>query len=154
MTPILTKAIQEINANITDISNLTRENTWRDAITAWLGDITNGINRIFAHEVKTERICVTDEAGETCLTRGELDQLLGGTSAAPEEDGGTEPEVPEVPQVPAGNIDDTSEEQAPEVPVKESAPEIPTEQSTEESSVPESQQEETLPEPPVENPTE
>ncbi len=139
MTPILTKAIQEINANITDISDLTRENTWRDSLIEWLGDITNGINRIFAHEVQTEKLCFDD----VCMTKDDLRAMLesthstAGGSPAPtetegdEEETPEEPSVPEEPQVldeapeaPPGDTDGAAPE-----PVPDEAPETPAEES-------------------------
>jgi len=76
MTPILTKAIQEINSNITDISDLTRENTWRDALTAWLGDVRNGITDFVAQTTHQETLCVGEHGNETCITKEDLDRLL------------------------------------------------------------------------------
>ncbi len=38
--------------------------------------------RIFAQEVYTDKICVTDAEGETCLTRAQLNQLLSGAAAS------------------------------------------------------------------------
>ncbi len=83
MTPILTKAIQEINSNITDISDLTRENTWRDALVEWFGSVGNGIRRI-----RTEELCLDD----VCVTKDDLRALLEHTH--------TETDSPETPQVP------------------------------------------------------
>ena len=141
MTPILTKAIQEINANITDISDLTTENTWRDALVAWLGNITNGITRIFAHEVKTERICVSDGEGETCLTRSELDALLGNSTSAEGSSTADEPEVPQELQVPA-------EPEVPEVPDETQTPEVLAEEPPAEE-LPETEPQPEIPEAPA-----
>jgi hypothetical protein len=45
--------------------------------------ITDGIfKRVFAGEVYTDKICVTDEGGSTCLTRADLDALIAGAAAS------------------------------------------------------------------------
>jgi hypothetical protein len=72
MTPILVEAIREMNLNVIGLTDYARPNSWRDAITAWLGDITNGIQKIFAKEIQTDKLCV----GETCVTESQLQQLL------------------------------------------------------------------------------
>ncbi len=48
--------------------------------------------RVFAAEVHTDKICVSDENGETCLTRAQLDALIAGAVAA------QNPPPPEAPQ--------------------------------------------------------
>ena len=78
MTPILTKAIQEMNLKITDIGNMETPNTWRDSLIAWFGNAENGITDFFSKKVSTEELCVKDSAGQTCITRGQLDALLNG----------------------------------------------------------------------------
>ncbi|MEX2029036.1 MAG: tail fiber domain-containing protein, partial [Candidatus Paceibacterota bacterium] len=45
-------------------------------ITAWLSDAGNGIAKIFAKEVHTDLICVSDENGKTCITRQDLVDML------------------------------------------------------------------------------
>jgi len=43
--------------------------------------------RIFVGEVHTDKICLSDERGETCLTRGQLKDLMAGVgAAAPDQD--------------------------------------------------------------------
>jgi hypothetical protein len=70
-TPYLTKAIQEMNLKMLNINNMEEENTWRDALTAWLGNAANKITRIFTGE-----ICLIDENGqEECINRSELSSL-------------------------------------------------------------------------------
>jgi hypothetical protein len=83
MMPYTVAAIQEMNLNVTDISDLTRENSWRDSIVAWLGSATNGIENIFSKKVNTEELntkllCVGADGDVTCITKSELDQLLSG----------------------------------------------------------------------------
>ena len=72
MTPILVEALREMNLKIITINDLTKENTWRDAIVSWLGNTSNGIQKIFTKEVQTDKLCV----GQTCVTESQLQQLL------------------------------------------------------------------------------
>ena len=59
------------------INDLDTENVWRDSLVGWFGDITNGIGKIFAGEVETKQLCVSDDSGaKTCITKSELDALL------------------------------------------------------------------------------
>ncbi|MCC6199121.1 tail fiber domain-containing protein [Candidatus Nomurabacteria bacterium] len=150
MTPIIVQAIREMNLNIIDLSNLGRENTWRDAITAWLGDISNGINRIFAREVQTEKLCFDD----VCMTKDDLRVLLesvrttGGNQSEDNEFVGSEEdelqqevseEVLEQPQVtgaPSDDVESTEEERALESIPEEGILETPVEAPIEPSEKP------------------
>jgi len=44
--------------------------------------------RIFAQEVHTDQLCVSDETGETCITRAQLNDLLAGAAASGGSGGG------------------------------------------------------------------
>lgn len=72
LTPVLVKAIQEMNLKITDIGNTETPNTWRDALIAWFESTTNGIRKLFVGEVHTDTLCI----GQTCVTESQLQQLL------------------------------------------------------------------------------
>lgn len=74
LTPMLTRAIQELDINIADVTSLTGEvgTTLIEAIRNWLADATNGIQNIFAKRVTTEELCVED----VCVTRDQFLQLL------------------------------------------------------------------------------
>lgn len=76
LVPYTVEAIKEMNVNIISINDLTKTNTWRDALLGWFGDLNNGIQSFFSHKVTTDQLCVRDDAGETCLTRGQVNQLL------------------------------------------------------------------------------
>ncbi len=74
--------------------------------------------RVFAQEVHSDKLCVTDATGETCITRSQLDALLGGAAASQQNDGGsTEPsepptdpiETPEDPESPPAEGGETPE---------------------------------------------
>jgi hypothetical protein len=81
MTPILTKAIQELDVQVQDIASLNTEGSFAGALRNWLGDVGNRITRIFTGE-----ICLTDPDGSSeCLTKAqlvELKQLLQTQSSA------------------------------------------------------------------------
>ena len=68
LTPVVVKAIQEMDIKITDINDLTKENTWRDALIAWFESTTNGIRSLVVHD----KICVDDQ----CLTKDDIKVLL------------------------------------------------------------------------------
>jgi hypothetical protein len=85
-------------------------------VAAWLGTATNGLTKLFAHEVQTDRLCV----GATCVTESELQQILNqqgraspaaalppqnpatttATSTTPTTATTTEPTTPTVPTTP------------------------------------------------------
>jgi hypothetical protein len=76
ITPLLVKAIQELDVKVNAVTALNPGSSLTDHLIAWLGDAGNGIADLFAKKVKTQMICVTDEAGETCLNRSQLNSLL------------------------------------------------------------------------------
>ncbi len=78
LTPYIIKSIQELNLTITSIADLQKPNTWRTALLGWFADAANGINRFFAREVETKNLCISDDTGTTCITKGQLDALLQG----------------------------------------------------------------------------
>ncbi len=72
MTPIIVQAIRELNMKVTDIADLTKENDWRDALVAWLGDMENGITLFFSDRIKTKELCIEDE----CLSESDVRDLI------------------------------------------------------------------------------
>jgi hypothetical protein len=50
--------------------------------TAWVADAGNGVAKLFAKELKTDKLCISDAEGETCLTRAQLNALLAGQATA------------------------------------------------------------------------
>lgn len=76
MTPVLTQAIREMNLKINNIDAqatlIVANKTFLDGLVTWLGDATNGIGKLFVHEVHTDTLCV----GATCVTEAELQHLL------------------------------------------------------------------------------
>jgi hypothetical protein len=69
LTAILAKAIQ-------DIASLS--GAFKDSLVAWLGDAGNGIGRLFAGEVDTQKLCV----GATCVNEQQLAALIGGQTGS------------------------------------------------------------------------
>lgn len=81
LTPVIVKAIQEMNLKITTINDMNMPNTWRDSLAAWFGNVSNGITKLFANEIETKTLCVADAGGsKTCITKSQLDQLLNNAS--------------------------------------------------------------------------
>jgi hypothetical protein len=96
---VLTKAIQEMNLNLEAVAGTitplpgSRSESFVTAflsniynkIGIWLADAGNGIQDFFANRVRTKELCVSDDSGETCITKMQLDALLGnaGSVSAP-----------------------------------------------------------------------
>src|SRR3989338_2159304 len=51
-------------------------------------------DKVFAGEVHTDTLCVSNSAGETCITREQLDALIAGAAGAASGRGGTPLESP------------------------------------------------------------
>ena len=61
----------------------------------WLADAGNGITDFFANRVHTKELCISDESGETCVSRAQLDAMLaGGATGGTTSDGGSMPPTP------------------------------------------------------------
>jgi len=43
-----------------------------DALKSWLGNVSNGLDKLFAREIRTDKLCV----GETCLDENQIKQIL------------------------------------------------------------------------------
>ena len=71
MTPIIVESIREMNLNVTQLSDMTRANPWRDSLIAWLANATNGITDIFAKRIHTDELCV----GTVCVTQEQFLQM-------------------------------------------------------------------------------
>ncbi len=80
LIPYTVEALQEMNLNITNIDDLTKPDTWRDAIANWLADSKNGIASIFSNTVQTNNLCV----GSVCVTQQQFLQMVqNGSASAP-----------------------------------------------------------------------
>ncbi len=72
LTSLIVKAVQEI-ANITGM--------FKENLIAWLGDMSNGIEKLFAKEVHSEKLCLKKSDGtEICVTGDELSAAIAGSS--------------------------------------------------------------------------
>ncbi len=94
ITPLIVKAVQDI-AQITS--------SFKDNLIAWLADASNGITKIFAKEVQTDKLCV----GNTCVTEAEFLAMIAASGSSPSGGGSTqaptpepEPEASSTPDVP------------------------------------------------------
>jgi hypothetical protein len=103
--PILTKAVQELSQKF---KGFTTE------LVAWFANSANGITDFFANRVHTKEFCISDENGETCISKNQLDQILQNQNI----NSNTPPPQPEDPE-PNG---DDSEEPPSETPPPESTP--------------------------------
>ncbi|HTH93427.1 MAG TPA: tail fiber domain-containing protein [Candidatus Paceibacterota bacterium] len=103
--PYTVEAIKEMNLNITNIDDLTKANTWRDAITNWLADTKNGIKTIFSDTVKTNNLCV----GSVCVTQQQFLQMVQNSGGSPVSSAGGS----SGPTTPAPSDDNSS--QSPDV---------------------------------------
>jgi len=94
LTPYLVKAVQQI-ATITD--------AFEQNLIAWLGNASNGIEAIFAHEGHfSDRLCVGSGASETCINQQQLAALLATSNqsaaapTSPSQSGSTATDTPPV----------------------------------------------------------
>ena len=83
LVPYTIAAIQQMNLNITSIDDLTKPDSWRDAIVAWLGDAGNGITSIFAKKITsdqdtTNKLCV----GTACVTQQQFLQMIAASAGS------------------------------------------------------------------------
>ncbi len=109
LVPYSIQAIKEMSLNITDISNLDRDNNWRTSLIAWFGNANNGITSFFSKQVTTPTLCVGTDDSKTCITKTQLDTLLQN------QGGGSTTVVSPAPSVPVEEIPVPAEEPAPAV---------------------------------------
>ncbi|MCF7863111.1 MAG: tail fiber domain-containing protein, partial [Candidatus Pacebacteria bacterium] len=79
---ILIASIKALNLKLNDINNLEKENSWRDALVGWFGNMANGIGDFFANRIRTKTICLGEEGNETCITKSQLDQMLNNINSS------------------------------------------------------------------------
>ncbi len=116
MTPILTKAIQELDLKIESIETFASsvDTSFIDGVRSWLGDATNGITNLFTKRLTTEEICIVDDQGETCFNRSQINTILGNTegnnnesSSLNDEEAGDSNDNSEIPTEPEENSSET-----------------------------------------------
>lgn len=128
LIPYVIGAVKEMNLKVSSIDDLTKENDWRDALVAWFANVANGITKLFAGEIETNTLCVSDESGKTCITKSQLDALLQAQIIQPSEgeDTPTDDGAEDVPPVEEPSCDTDPTLCPPTDPVDEGVdPEIP-----------------------------
>lgn len=95
MTPVLTEAIRELDLKITNIETFasTVNTTFIESVRNWLGDATNGIQRIVTQLIESDVVKAKSQlcVGDTCISEAEFIQIVsdrtsetgGGDSSAP-----------------------------------------------------------------------
>lgn len=71
ITPLLTKAIQELDLKISSMESIAGGMN-QSQIAEWLGTITNGIAQIFAEKIQTNELCV----GDRCMTEDQFNKVF------------------------------------------------------------------------------
>jgi hypothetical protein len=125
-----------MNLNITDISNIERENTWRDALVMWFENAENGIRAIFTDKVQTKELCV----GGACVSEEEFTNMLNDyrsrNNSSPASIQTTTPDPdPVVEETPSNDIENPPAEE-PQTPTEEPTPTEENPPISEESSTP------------------
>ncbi len=77
---------QQLNLSLTDASvELTPNSGFVSSLISWLGDVGNGIAKIFVGEVHTQEICVKKSDGnEVCINGDQLDTILQNENITPQ----------------------------------------------------------------------
>ncbi|MSU45281.1 MAG: hypothetical protein EXS47_01475, partial [Candidatus Zambryskibacteria bacterium] len=112
LIPVISEAVKELNLNIQGIAGIATSSAITtesfvssffsnlfSKITTWLADAGNGIQTIFAKEVHTDKLCVSNSLGETCVTREQLDSILGNVVSAGSQASSTPPVDTSLPVV-------------------------------------------------------
>ncbi|MEI8224264.1 MAG: hypothetical protein WCG20_04060, partial [bacterium] len=97
-------------------------------LVAWFANVGNGIESFFSKKITTRTLCVADDQGETCVTRDQLNTLIGnqGTSSMYNP-----PNNPVVEVIENDHSSTTEEIVEPIEVIEEPLPEIVTEITTE-----------------------
>jgi hypothetical protein len=73
LTPLIVKAIQEMELRVTGINELEVENTLRNSLVSWFGNTANGITEFIAGIVRAkDKLCIGEGSDEVCITKEEL----------------------------------------------------------------------------------
>jgi hypothetical protein len=114
MTPVIVRAIQELNLKIQPIADLTTtNNTFVAQLVAWMSNQANGVTDFFAGRVHTHELCIDD----VCVTKTQLQQMLqnqsgsmggGGSTSGGGTTTGTSTDATGAPVVTTGSVDVTS----------------------------------------------
>jgi hypothetical protein len=128
------KAIQELSITTESITNLVEgDNSFVGKLRAWLADINNGINKIFAKRIETEELCLKKSDGtQLCVTADQLQQILGGSTPTSVSDNNAIDNPPAPEDTP---VTDPVEDVIVETPPVEQPPQIETPPVVEEAPV-------------------
>lgn len=98
LMPYVVGAVKEMDIRVQGLSSLdtTNTNSLGSLVKQFLADVTNGLDDIFVKKVHTQQICLKDEAGETCITRSELNTLLQNQNSGAGSSNNTPPKNNEV----------------------------------------------------------
>jgi hypothetical protein len=137
LTAVLAGSIQELDLNLSALSGTitplegSETESFVNAffanlftkITVWLADAGNGIGEVFATEIKTKSLCVSDENGEqTCISKAQLDALLINATITPQQTETSptpDPEETTPPLEPTGSENPASNETStPSIPLE------------------------------------
>lgn len=80
LTPILTKGLQELDARFRDFTDLASPDGIAQAISSFLSDTANGLQKLFVRQIFVEEICI----GTTCIDEATLVELLNETGTPPQ----------------------------------------------------------------------
>lgn len=111
LIPYTIEAIKEINVNITSIDDLTKTNSWRDALNNWFADTSNGIKNFFSDTIKTNNLCV----GSVCVTQQQFLQMVQSSGVIPTNDIPPSSSVSGGDSSTGGQAGDQGQSQSPEV---------------------------------------
>lgn len=73
MTPVLVKAIQEMQFQLVTIDDMETSNSFRDALVRWFGNVANGITEFIAGTVRArDQLCIDD----VCIDKNQLQNMI------------------------------------------------------------------------------
>lgn len=77
LTPLIVKAIQELNLKVEGMFSLNIENPQSvgSLVKTFLADIDNSLDVVFFGEVRTKKLCLSADGEDVCVTKDELKQL-------------------------------------------------------------------------------
>lgn len=76
LVPVTVKAIQELNIKLDAIES-SAKTVNQSGLVAWFADAANGIESFISKKITTRTLCIADDQGETCVTRAQLNALMG-----------------------------------------------------------------------------
>jgi hypothetical protein len=74
--------LQELDLRVEGIESINNTSTFKTQFISWISDVSNDIENIFTKKITTEKICIRDIKGETCLDRSDIDRILGSNNSS------------------------------------------------------------------------